>query len=56
MRGKIQVLLPEKDIYKKEDQKRLADLFRKLDAEIQVCKTDYHYGIIEIYKSEFDEV
>ena len=21
--------------------------------QIQVCKTDYHYGIIEIYKSEF---
>ena len=34
LRGKIQVLLPEKDIFKKEDQKRLADLFRKLDAEI----------------------
>ena len=24
--------------------------------EIQVCKTDYHYGIIEIYKSEFYEL
>ena len=34
LRGKIQVLLPEKDIFKKEDQDRLADLFRKLDAEI----------------------
>ena len=34
LRGKIQVLLPEKDIFKKEDQNRLADLFRKLDAEI----------------------
>ena len=22
--------------------------------EIQVCKTDYHYGIIEIYKSRFE--
>lgn len=32
--GKIQVLLPERDIFKKEDQDRLADLFRKLDAEI----------------------
>lgn len=32
--GKIQVLLPEKDIFKKEDQDRLAELFRKLDAEI----------------------
>ncbi len=34
LRGKIQVLLPERDIFKKEDQDRLADLFRKLDAEI----------------------
>ena len=34
LRGNIQVLLPEKDIFKKEDQNRLADLFRKLDAEI----------------------
>lgn len=34
LRGKIQVLLPEKDIFKKEDQERLADLFGKLDAEI----------------------
>ena len=34
LRGKIQVLLPEKDIFKKEDQDRLAGLFRKLDAEI----------------------
>ena len=34
LRGKIQVLLPEKDIFKKEDQDRLANLFRKLDAEI----------------------
>ena len=34
LRGKIQVLLPEKDMFKKEDQDRLAELFRKLDAEI----------------------
>lgn len=34
LRGKIQVLLPEKDIFKKEDQDRLAELFRKLDAEV----------------------
>ena len=34
LRGKIQVLLPEKDIFKKKDQNRLTDLFRKLDAEI----------------------
>ena len=34
LRGKIQVLMPENDMFKKEDQNRLADLFRKLDAEI----------------------
>ena len=34
LRGRIQVLLPEKDMFKKEDQDPLADLFRKLDAEI----------------------
>ena len=34
LRGKIQILLPEKDIFIKEDQDRLSDLFRKLDAEI----------------------
>ena len=34
LRGKIQVLIPENDMFKKEDQDRLADLFRKLDAEI----------------------
>lgn len=34
LRGKIQVLIPEKDMFKKGDQDRLADLFRKLDAEI----------------------
>ena len=34
LRGKIQVLILEKDIYKKEDQNRLVDLFKKLDAEI----------------------
>ncbi len=34
LRGKIQVLIPEKDMFKKEDQERLAELFKKLDAEI----------------------
>ena len=34
LRGKIQILLPEKDIFKKADQDRLSDSFRKLDAEI----------------------
>ena len=35
LRGRILILLPENDIFKKEDQKRFADLFRKLDAEIR---------------------
>lgn len=34
LRGRIQILLPENDIFKKEDQNRFAQLFRKLDAEI----------------------
>lgn len=34
LRGKIQVLIPERDMFKKEDQDRLVDLFKKLDAEI----------------------
>ena len=34
LRGRILILLPENDIFKKEDQKPFADLFRKLDAEI----------------------
>lgn len=34
LRGKIQVLIPENDIFKKEDQARLSALFEKLDAEI----------------------
>lgn len=56
LRGKIQVLLLEKDIYKKEDQKRLADLFRKLDAEILnvpgghvgfIVQLEYYIDLIE---------
>lgn len=43
--GKIQVLIPEKDIFKKEDQKRLADLFEKLDAEI-LSVSGGHVGFI----------
>ncbi len=56
LRGKIQVLLPEKDIFKKEDQNRLADLFRKLDAEILsvpgghvgfIVQSEYYIDLIE---------
>lgn len=45
LRGKIQILLPEKDIFKKEDQDRLSDLFRKLDAEI-LTVSGGHVGFI----------
>lgn len=45
LRGKIQVLIPEKDIFKKEDQERLADLFKKLDAEI-ISVPGGHVGFI----------
>lgn len=34
LRGRIQILIPEHDIFKKEDQNRLVALFRNLDAEI----------------------
>ena len=56
LKGKIQVLIPEKDIFKKEDQKRLVDLFKKLDAEILdvpgghvgfIVKSDYYIDLIE---------
>ncbi len=56
LRGKIQVLIPEKDIFKKEDQNRLADLFRKLDAEILnvpgghvgfIVQSEYYIDLME---------
>ena len=56
LRGKIQVLLPDKDIFKKEDQNRLANLFRKLDAEILnvpgghagfIVQSEYYIDLIE---------
>ena len=56
LRGKIQVLLPENDIFKKGDQKRLADLFRKLDAEILdvpgghvgfIVQSEYYISLID---------
>ena len=56
LRGKIQVLIPEKDIFKKEDQDRLADLFRKLDAEILsvpgghvgfIVRSEYYIDLME---------
>ena len=56
LRGKIQVLLPEKDIFKKEDQNRLVDLFRKLDAEILnvpgghvgfIVQSEYYIDLME---------
>ena len=56
LRGKIQVLIPEKDIFKKEDQDRLANLFGKLDAEILtvpgghvgfIVSSDYYIDLME---------
>ena len=56
LRGKIQVLIPEKDMFKKEDQNRLVELFRKLDAEIRsvpgghvgfVVQSDAYIGRME---------
>ena len=56
LRGKIQVFLPEKDIFKKEDQDRLADLFGKLDAEILsvpgghvgfIVQSEYYIDLME---------
>ena len=56
LRGRIQVLIPEKDMFKKEDQQRLADLFKKLDAEILsvpgghvgfIVQADYYIDLME---------
>ncbi len=56
LRGKIQVLIPEKDMFKKEDQNRLADLFGKLDAEILtvpgghvgfIVQSEYYIDLME---------
>ncbi len=56
LRGKIQVLLPERDIFKKEDQNRLTDLFRKLGAEILhvpgghvgfIVQSEYYIDVME---------
>ena len=56
LRGKIQVLIPEKDMFKKEDQARLAELFKKLDAEILtvpgghvgfIVQADYYIDLME---------
>ena len=35
LHGKVQILVPEHDIFKKEDQEILAALFRDLDARIE---------------------
>lgn len=53
---RIQVLLPEKDIFKKEDQNRLVALFQKLDAEILdvpgghvgfIVQSEYYIDLME---------
>ena len=35
LRGKIQILIPEHDIFTKEDQKRMVALFQRLDTRIE---------------------
>jgi len=56
LRGKIQVLIPDNDIFRKEDQHRLADLFGKLDAEILnvpgghvgfIVQSEYYIDLME---------
>ena len=56
LRGKIQVLILEKDIFKKEDQNRLIDLFKKIDTEILnvpgghvgfIVQSKYYIDLIE---------
>ena len=42
---KVEKFWQENDIFKKEDQKRFADLFRKLDAEIRTVPGG-HVGFI----------
>ena len=63
LRGKIQVLLPEKDIFKKKDQNRLADLFRKLDAEILnvpgghvgfIVQSEYYIDMMERFLEKLE--
>lgn len=45
LRGRVLILLPENDIFKKEDQDRFVQLFRKLDAEIRMVPGG-HVGFI----------
>ncbi len=62
LRGKIQVLIPERDIFKKEDQNRLADLFKKLDAEILnvpgghvgfIVQSEHYIDLIEKFLKKY---
>ena len=55
LRGKIQVLVPEQDMFKKEDQNRLVNLFRKLDAEILTVPGG-HVGFIVQSDSYMDRM
>ena len=57
LRGKVQILFPEHDIFKKEDQDRLAALFRPLDAEI-LDAPGGHVGFIlqpEVYIEKMEK-
>ena len=53
LRGKILILLPDKDIFKKEDQNRFTDLYRKLDATIMDVSGG-HVGFIVQAESYID--
>lgn len=56
LRGKIQVIIPDQDIFKKEDQQKLEALFQNLDAEI-LHVSGGHLGLvvqIEDYLEHFD--
>lgn len=45
LRGKIQVLIPEHDIFTKEDQERMVALFQKLDTQIESAPGE-HVGFV----------
>lgn len=56
LRGKVQILVPEHDIFKKEDQEILAALFRDLDARIEDAPGG-HVGFIvqaDVYLEKID--
>lgn len=58
LRGKILILVPERDVFKKEDQERLISLFKGLDAEIHnvpgghagfIVQSGIYTGLVDIF-------